>query len=57
MKIKESKISDNYLEFTMELKTLRYMKVMLIPIVIGALGTVPKGLQRGLVELEIKGRE
>ena len=28
------------------------MKMTMIPIVIGALGTVPKGLERGLKELE-----
>ena len=32
------------------------MKVTVIPIVIGALGTAPKGLERGLEELEIRGR-
>ena len=31
------------------------MKVMVIPIVIGALGTIPKRLVKGLEELEIKG--
>ena len=29
------------------------MKVTVIPLVIGALGTIPKGLVRGLGELEI----
>ena len=33
------------------------MKVTFIPIVIGALGTVTKGLIKGLVNLEITGRE
>ena len=32
------------------------MTVMVVPIVIGALGTAPKGLVRGLEELEIGGR-
>ena len=32
------------------------MKVTVIPIVIGALGTIPKGLVKGLKELEIEGR-
>ena len=32
------------------------MKVMIIPIVIGALGTVTKGLIKGLEDLEINGR-
>ena len=31
------------------------MKVMAIPIVIGALGTVAKGLGKGLEDLEIRG--
>ena len=31
------------------------MKVTIIPIVIGALGTVPQGLIRGLEELEVEG--
>ena len=32
------------------------MKVTMIPIVIGALGTTPKGLGKGLEDLEIKGQ-
>ena len=32
------------------------IKVMVIPIVIGALGTIPKGLMKGLEDLEIRGR-
>ena len=32
------------------------MKVTFIPIVIGALGTVTKGLIKGLEDLEIRGR-
>ena len=32
------------------------MKVTIIPIVIGALGTVTKGLLQGLKDLEIRGR-
>ena len=30
------------------------MKVAVIPIVVGALGTIPKGIIRGLKELEIR---
>ncbi len=33
------------------------MKVTFIPIIIGGLGTVTKGLIKGLEDLEIKGRE
>ena len=32
------------------------MKVTVIPIVVGALGTVSKGLEKRLKELEISGR-
>ena len=31
------------------------MKVMVIPIVIGAFGTIPKGLVKGLEDLKIRG--
>ena len=34
-------------------KILWYMKIKVIPIIIAALGTVPKGLEMGLKELEI----
>ena len=39
-----------------ELKKLWNMRVKVVPTVIGALGTVPKGLEKSLRELEIKGR-
>ena len=32
------------------------MKVTAIPVVIGTLGTIPKGLVQGLEELEIRGQ-
>ena len=32
------------------------MKVTVIPVVIGILGTIPKSLERGLEELEIRER-
>ena len=38
------------------MKTLWNMKVMVIPIVIGALGIVTKGLVQGLEGLGIRGR-
>ena len=41
------------LYFDIELKKLWNMKVMVIPIVIGTLGTIPKGLEKKLEELEI----
>ena len=39
---------DKYLDLARELKKLLNMKVTIIPIVIGALGTVTKGLVQGL---------
>ena len=53
VKIKENK---NYLDLARELEKLWSMKVTVIPIVIGVLGTIPKGLVRGMEELEIGGR-
>ena len=32
------------------------MKVTVIPIIVGALGTIPKGLVKGLEDLEIRGQ-
>ena len=43
-KLKESKKKDKYLDLARELKKLRNMKVTVIPMVIGALDTVTKGL-------------
>ena len=53
LKIKENEKRDKYLDLAKELKKLRNMMVTLIPIVIGVLGTIPKGLIKGLEELEI----
>ena len=48
---------DKYLAFARELKKkLCNMQVTVIPVVVGTLGTVPKGLKRGLKQLEIRGR-
>ena len=44
------------LDLDWELKKLWNMKVTIIPIVIGALGTVTKGLLKGLDDLEFGGR-
>ena len=44
IKLKEREKKDKYLELTKELKKLWNMKVTVIPIVIGALGTVTKSL-------------
>ena len=56
MKLKEGEKKDKYLNFARELKKLWNMKVTVIPIVIGALGTVTKGLVQELENLEIRGR-
>ena len=54
--LKESEKKDKFLDFTREIKKLWNMKVTIVPIVIGALGTVTKGLLKGLEDLEIGGR-
>ena len=56
-KIKESKKRDKYSDLDRELKMLWKMKLTVIPIVVGAFGIVPKGLQRKLEELEWKNRD
>ena len=57
VKLKESEKKDKYLDLTSELKKkLWNIKVTFKPIIIGALGTVTKGLVKGLEELEIKRR-
>ena len=54
--LKESEKKDKYLDLTRELKNLGNMKVMIVSILIGALGTITKGLLKGLGYLEIGGR-
>ena len=56
VKLKENEKMDKYLDLARELKKLWNMKVKVIPIVVGALGTVPKGLEKGLENLEIRGK-
>ena len=56
IKLKESEKKDKYLNLARELKKLWNMKVTIIPIVIGAFGTLSKGLLKGLEDLEIRGR-
>ena len=56
MNVKESEKIEKYLDLARELRKLWNMKVKVIPIVINALGTVPKGLEKNLGELEIRGR-
>ena len=45
--------NNNNLELTRELKKLWNMKVTIVPIVIGALATITKGLLKGLEDLEV----
>ena len=54
--LKESEKRDMFLDLAREIKKLWNMKVTIVPIVIGALGTVTKGLLKGLEDLEIGGR-
>ena len=56
IKLKKSEKKDKYLDHGMELKKLWNMKVTIIPVVIGAFGTVAKRLLKGLVDLEEEGR-
>ena len=58
VKLKENKKKDKYLDLARELKKnkLWNVKVTLIPIVIGALGTVTIGLVQGLEDLKIRER-
>ena len=58
IKLKESEKKDKYFDIAHELKKnkLWNMKVTIIPIVIGAFGTVSKGLLKGLLDLEVGGR-
>ena len=52
IKLKESEKEVKYLDLAIELKNQWNMKVMIIPIVIGAFGTVTKGILKGLEDLE-----
>ena len=54
--LKKSEKKDMYLDLARELKKLWNMKVTIVPIVIGALGTITKGLLKGLEDLEVGGR-
>ena len=55
IKLKECEKRDKYLDLARELKKLWNMKVTIIPIVIGAFGTVTKGLLNSLEDLEVGG--
>ena len=54
--MKESEKKDKYLDLAREFKKLWNMKVTIVLIVIGALGTVTKGLLKDLEDLEVSGR-
>ena len=56
IKLKEREKKDKYLNLANKLKNLWNMEMTLIPIVIGALGIVTKGLVQWLEDLEVKGR-
>ena len=56
IKLKEYEKRDKYLDLASELKKLWNMQVPIIPIIIGAFGTVTKGLLTGLEDLEVGGR-
>ena len=55
LKLKENEKKDMYFESARELKKLWNIKVTMVPIIIGALGTVTKGLIKGLHEPERRG--
>ena len=56
IKLKENQKKDKSQYLSRELKRLWNMKATEILILIGALGTVTKGLIKGLEDLEIRGR-
>ena len=56
IKLKECEKKVKYLDFARELKKLWSILVTIIPIVIGAFGTVTKRLLKGLEDLEDGGR-
>ena len=56
IKLKECEKKDKYLDLARKLKKLWNMQVTIIPIVIGAFGTVTKELLKGLEDLEVGGR-
>ena len=55
IKLKECEKKDKYVDLARELKNLWNMNVTIIPIVIGAFGTVTKGLLKGYEDLEVGG--
>ena len=56
LKVKENKKKDKYLDLARKLKKILWnMKITVTQIVVGALGTVTKGLVKRREELEIRG--
>ena len=53
IKLKECGKKDKYLDLARELKKLWNMRVMIVPIEIGAFGTVTQGLLKFLEEVEL----
>ena len=56
VKLKEREKKDKYLDLVRELEKMWNMKVIFMPIVTGALGTVTEGLVKGLEGLDITGQ-
>ena len=56
IKLKECEKKDKYFDLARKMKKLWNMQVTIIPIVIGAFGTVTKGLLKELEDLEVGGR-
>ena len=55
VKMKESEKIDKYLNLARELRKLWNMRVTVVSIVIGTLGTITSSLEKSLDELEIRG--
>ena len=53
IKLKESEKKDRYLDLARKLKKIWNMKVTIIPIVIGAFGTVTKVLLKRMEDMEV----
>ena len=53
IKLKKCEKKDKYIDLASELKKLWNMKVTIVPIVIGAFGTITKRLLKGLADLEV----
>ena len=53
--LKNDEKRDEYQDLARDLKKLLNRKVMVIPVDVGGLGTIPNGLVKGLEDLEIRG--